>query len=368
MSQSRIYQIALSLIPDIGPILARRLVSYTGSVEAIFTEPRSKLEKIPGLGKLTLKGFNPAEQLRLAEEELNHAEKNNIQLSFYLDNTYPERLKECEDAPVILYYKGENKFNTAKIISIVGTRHSTPYGEEVCSKMVEELGQLFPDLVVVSGFAYGIDICAHKAAMDNSLHTVAVFGHGVDQVYPSVHRKYLNRMLENGALVSEFAAKNKPARGNFVSRNRIIAGLADATIVVESGVKGGSLLTADMALSYNRDVFAFPGRAGDMYSKGCNNLIKKNSAALVESASDLMYYMKWDASAEPDAVQKSLFLSLTPQEESLVEALKGKDAISLDELSRNLAQPVAKLSGILLKLEFDGLVLSLPGKNYKLKC
>lgn len=367
MSQDSIYKIALSLIPDVGPILARKLVAYIGSVEGVFKESKSKLEKVPGIGKLKVNGMNIPALLKQAEEELDYLQTNNINHIFYLDDDYPYRLKECEDAPIVLFYRGENRFNSEKIISIVGTRHSSQYGEQVCQKLVEDLGLLFPDIVVVSGFAYGIDICAHKAAMQYGLHTVAVFAHGVQHVYPGVHRKYLDKMLLNGALVSEFPSENKPVRGNFVSRNRIIAGLADATIVIESGEKGGSLLTADMALSYNREIFAFPGRAGDIYSKGCNNLIKKNSAALIESAADLVYYMKWDASAQSKPVQKKLFQTLSNEEEILVKALDSSNSITIDELSRSLNQPVSKLSSLLLKLEFDGLVLSLPGKNYKLK-
>lgn len=366
MNQSSLYKLALSFIPDVGPILARKLVAYVGSVEGVFKESQVSLEKIPGIGKLKAKGINVPELLRLAAGELKYLQANNIEHLFYLDEDYPARLKECEDAPINLFYKGQNKFNSEKIISIVGTRHATPYGEKACQKLVEDLAVLFPDLVVVSGFAYGVDICAHKAAMKAGLHTIGVFGHGVHQIYPSVHQKYVGGVLENGALVSEFPSQHKPNPGNFVSRNRIIAGLADASIVIESGAKGGSLLTADMALSYNREVFAYPGRAGDEYSKGCNNLIKKNLAALVESAADIVYYMKWDAASQPKPVQKSLFLSLSPEEELVVSALKNNEPIFIDQLSRDTKLAMPKLSSLLLKLEFDGLVQSLPGKNYKL--
>lgn len=361
------YKIALSLIPNVGPILARKLVAYVGSVEGVFKEKKETLMKVPGIGKSKIEGIHIASILKKAEEELNYIERNNIQQLFYLDKEYPERLKECEDGPIMLFYKGKNDFNSEKVISIVGTRHSTSYGESACQKLVEDLALLFPNLIIVSGFAYGIDICAHKAAMQYGLKTVGVFGHGVNHVYPSVHSKYVNNVLENGALVSEFPSKEKPDPGNFVSRNRIIAGLADATIVIESGEKGGSLLTADMAISYNREVFAFPGRAGDTYSKGCNNLIKRNSAALVESASDIVYYMDWDASGKPDSVQRSLFLTLTAEEEHIIKQLKQQSPDSIDQLSRKLKQPVSRLSASLLKLEFDGLIISLPGKNYKLK-
>jgi DNA processing protein len=367
MNTNPVYKVALSLIPNVGPILARKLVAYVGSVEGVFKEKKSLLEKVPGIGKSKINGFDLKDILEKAEAELNYIETNNIQHIFYLDEEFPIRLKECDDAPIVLFYKGTNCFNAEKIISIVGTRRSTSYGDEVCKKLVEDLAILFPDLIVVSGFAYGIDICAHKAALQSNLNTVAVFGHGVQQVYPTVHSKYVARVLENGALVSEFPSQKKPDPGNFVSRNRIIAGLADATIVVESGEKGGSLLTADMALSYNRDVFAFPGRASDTLSKGCNNLIKKNSAALIESASDLIYYLKWDPSVKAKPKQQSLFQSLTVEEEAIIQILKQQSQVAIDQLSRILNQPVYKLSSLLLKLEFDGLIVTLPGKNYKLK-
>jgi DNA processing protein len=233
--------------------------------------------------------------------------------------------------------------------------------------MVKDLAVLFPELIIVSGFAYGIDICAHKAALKSNLKTIAVFGHGVEQVYPAVHKKYIRQVLENGTLVSEFPSQYKADPGNFVSRNRIIAGLADATIVVESSEKGGSLLTADMALSYNRDVFAFPGRVGDSQSKGCNDLIKSNKAALIESANDLVMHLQWDFSIKPQAVQQNLFLNFSDEEEKVMKLLREKQPVSIDQLSRDLMQPVSKLSSLLLKLEFEGVVKSLPGKNFKLK-
>jgi DNA processing protein len=364
---SDIYKIALSLIPNVGPVLARKLVAYTGSVEAVFTEKKSVLEKVPGIGAAKAGGIDANALLKKAEEELQNLEKSNIQFLFYLDREYPSRLKECEDAPVVFFYKGKNCFNAPKILSVVGTRRSTPYGEDMCERLINELASAFPELIVVSGFAYGIDICAHKAAISNNLATVAVFGHGVNKVYPQVHQKYVKSTMEKGALVSEFPSDKKPDPGNFVSRNRIIAGLADVTVVIESGEKGGSLLTADMANSYNREVMAFPGRSGDAFSKGCNNLIKNNAAALIESASDLTDYMKWDRATTPDAVQPQLFTSLSPVEEEIINNLKGFDSVSFDQLSRQLSMSVSSLSSHLLNLEFSGIVSALPGKSYRLK-
>lgn len=366
MDKSLLHKVALSLIPNIGPVLARKLVAYLGSVEAVFTENKNHLLKVPGIGNGILARFNREAVLKMAERELEFLQKNQVNCLFYLDEGYPKRLKECDDSPVLLYYKGENCFDARRIISLVGTRRATHYGEHACRQLVSELAVLFPELVIVSGFAYGIDICAHKEALNAGLRTIAVFGHGIEQVYPSAHKKYLNQIIDHGTIVSEFPSQQKPDPGNFVSRNRIIAGLSDATIVVESGETGGSLLTADMALSYHRDVFAFPGRAGDILSQGCNNLIKKNMAALIESASDVIYYMKWDAEMKPQAVQKSLFITLTPEEEALVKALSGQDSLSLDQLARNLGKPVSLVSSMLLTLEFSGQIVSLPGKHFKL--
>ena len=361
------YKIALSLIPNVGPLLARKLVAYTGSVEAIFKEKKSSLSKVPDIGENIIRNINQAEILHKAEQELSHMQKNNIHSLFYLDHEYPRRLKECEDSPVILFYKGRANFNAEKVISVVGTRRATDYGETLCQKMISGLANSLPGLVVVSGFAYGIDICAHKSAMDNGLVTQAVFGLGIEKIYPTVHKKYVNRLLEQGALISEFPSTQKADPGNFVSRNRIIAGLADATIVVESGKKGGSLLTADMALSYNRDVFAFPGRVDDANSAGCNNLIKQNGAALIESTEDLIMAMKWDQSIQEKPIQKSLFMQLNKEEQLVVDLLKEQDSVTIDLMARALKVPVSSLSPILLKLEFDGVVTPLPGKNYKLR-
>jgi DNA processing protein len=365
MSDSDLYKIALSIVPKVGPKLARRLVAYTGSLEAVFTEKKKALSKVPGIGENIVSFIDRNLVFPEAEKELKQIEEKNIKFTFYLDQDYPRRLKECEDGPVVLYYKGKNCFNNEKSISIVGTRRSTDYGETMCSKLVQELSVLFPDLVIVSGFAYGIDICAHKAALQRELPTVAVFGHGLDTVYPSSHSKYIKALLEKGSLVTEFTTGRRPDAGNFVSRNRIIAGLADATIVVESGETGGALITADMAESYNRDVFAFPGRATDTYSKGCNKLIKNNKAALIESASDLIYYMKWDMGAKTIPVQQKLFEELPEKEQLIFNVVKSQDSISLDQLALNLKMPVAAVSSSLLTLEFKGLVKSLPGKMYK---
>lgn len=364
--ENNIFKIALSLLPGIGPRLTRNLVSYVGSIEGIFSEKKSILEKVPGIGKTRLAALNFTDILKRAESKLKILQNDNINWFFYLDDGYPARLKECEDGPIVLYYRGENCFDGQKTLSIVGTRDATNYGEENCKKLINELAAVFPDLVIVSGFAYGIDIIAHKAALNAGLKTIAVFGTGIEIIYPSLHKKYLKSVIEHGSICSEFHNLKSADPGNFVSRNRIIAGLSDATVVVESGEKGGSLLTADMANSYNRDVFAFPGRIGDIHSQGCNNLIKNNQAVLLETAGDLIMHMRWDTSIQNIPVQTSLFEEVSPEESKVVNILKTNSVLTLDELARTLSQPVSKVSANLLNLEFKGLVKALPGKSFRL--
>lgn len=366
MEDNGLYKIALSLLPRIGPRLARSLVAYTGSVESIFKEKKNLLSKVPGIGDGIISQIDFKAILGSAEKELEFIEKEKINWHFYLDKDFPRRLKECDDSPVILFYKGGNWFNSEKSISIVGTRRSTNYGDELCEKLVTDLAELFPDLVIVSGFAYGIDIAAHKTALKTKLPTLAVFGHGLEQVYPSLHRKYVSQVLDHGAIVSEFTSQKKLDPGNFVSRNRIIAGLSDATVIVESGEKGGALITADMANSYNRDVFAFPGRVGDNVSKGCNNLIKQNNAILIESAADLISNLRWDSKKNNVPVQKLLFENLLDDEAQLFEIIKNTQSITLDNLAMEAKLPVSKVSATLLGLEFKGLIKALPGKAFKL--
>jgi DNA processing protein len=358
-------KIALSQIPKIGPILVRRLVAYTGGIEAVFKEKKHILSKIPGIGESKASLIDANLLLRDAEEEIRIIEKEKISAFFYLDKNYPMRLRECEDAPVIMYVKGNADFNASKVISIVGTRSASEYGKTCTEEIVSYLAKCFPELIVVSGLAYGIDIAAHKSALKCNVKTVAVLGHGLSFVYPALHSKYTKKIIEQGALVSEFNFHQKPEPGNFVSRNRIIAGLADATIVVESAEKGGALITADMANSYNREVFAIPGRSNDAYSKGCNNLIKLNKAALAENGADIESALGWIKEREkPSTIQKTLFTELTQEEEKIIELLTGQTGVALDQISRTLDLPVSKVSANLLNLEFNGLVRSMPGKIY----
>ena len=365
MNESLKYKIALTLIPDIGDVLAKRLVAYCGSAEAVFKEKKPLLEKVPGIGSISASKVFKSNVFERAEEEIKFIEKNKITPLFYLDDNYPKRLTHCEDSPVLLYFKGDVNLNQEKIISIVGTREATDYGKELCEKLIADLAEHNP--LIVSGLAYGIDICAHKAAMDNGLKTIGVFAHGLDKIYPAVHRSVAEKMLDHGGLLTDFTSGNKPDRENFPRRNRIVAGMADATIVIESKVGGGSLITADIANSYARDVFAFPGRIGDVTSEGCNNIIKQNKAALIQSAKDVVYIMGWEQTKRKNApVQKQLFIELKPEEEILVNVLKEKEASNVDDICLRAKMPMSKVSSLLLTLEFSGIVRSLPGKMYRL--
>jgi len=358
------YQIAISLLPGIGSVNAKKLIAYASSIEGVFELKAKQICKIPGIGAVVARQIAEANPLEKAEEEIEFIKKNDIKTSFFLDNDYPARLKPLPDAPFLIFMKGNVDLDTAKVVSIVGTRNATDYGKEICTSLVTELAERGHNPLIVSGLAYGIDITAHKAAIKNNLPTAAVLGHGLHTLYPAVHEKEAKEIVENGALLSDFCINSLFEKGNFVKRNRIIAGLADATIVVESASKGGSLITADIANSYNRDVFAFPGKVTDTYSMGCNTLIKSNKAALIQSARDLEYIMGWDPLEKTQPVQKELFRELTDVEKLVFDIIKENKAINIDFLCAKAKMPMSKLSPLLLDLEFSGFIKSLPGKVY----
>jgi DNA processing protein len=360
-----LYQIALTLIPGVGDINAKRLVAYCGGVEAVFTERKKALLKIPGLGEATVNSLVSHNAFPRAEQEIEFIEKYGIQHFFFLDQGYPIRLKQCVDSPLMLYYKGNTDINQQRIVSIVGTRRATNYGKQMCHELIEGLAS--SGVLITSGLAYGIDTSAHKAALDLGLSTVAVLGHGLDRIYPQLNKPLAGRMVHQGGLLTEFLSESNPDRENFPKRNRIIAGIADATIVIEAGVKGGALITADIANSYNRDVFAVPGRVGDEFSAGCNNLIRTNRAALVQSASDVKYIMNWDISTNsPAPAQRELFITLTPDEEKLLAILKQLGACGIDTLCEETQLMPTKVASALLNLEFEGILKCLPGKVFRL--
>jgi len=360
------HKIALGLIPRIGDINARKLVSHFGSVEAVFHEPYRNLVKIPGIGSGLAKYISNRTYLETAEKEAEYVTKNRIKTFFYLDSDYPYRLRQCDDSPVVFFYKGISDLNSPKILSVVGTRSATPRGRELCEKIIGGLASGHPDLIIVSGLAYGIDIASHKAALSNNLQTVGVLGHGFKTIYPSIHRSTAEAMVSNGGLLSDFLSDALPERNNFIKRNRIIAGLADATLIVESGVKGGALITADIANSYSRDVLAVPGRPEDQWSAGCNSLIKSNKAALIESSADIEYFLNWKSEKSKPAVQRTLFSDLDETEKSIFELLSGESELTIDTICRSLSLPVYKLSAILLQMEFKGLIKCYPGNLYRI--
>ena len=367
MKEELKFLIALSMIPAVGPLTARKLIAYTGSAESVFNEKRHILEKIPGIGSTLAARAASGELVGKAEKEIIFCENNGIGLLDYYAKQYPARLKNCYDAPMVLFYKGKHCFNSMKIISIVGTRRASDYGIELCESFISDIAGAYPDCVIVSGLAYGIDYQSHLSALKNSLDTIAVMGHGLHTIYPSEHVNLSLKIMENGCLCSDFTSDMKPERNNFIKRNRIIAGLSDATIVVESGLKGGALITADIAGSYNRDVFAFPGRTGDEKSRGCNAMIKFNKAGMIEGRKDLEYFLGWErGSNHPPPKQKILFTDLSAEEETLVNAMKDEDKISLDSISLKLNWPVSKVSSVLLNLEFEGIIRTYPGNYYRL--
>ena len=361
------YKIGITLIPGVGDVNAKKLIAYCGGVEAVFKEKQKALLKIPGIGSSVAESIIKSDVLSHAEKEINFIEKNEVKPLFYLDKEYPERLKHCTDSPVMLYYKGNCDLNSEKIVGIVGTRSATEYGKEVCNKIVEELAPL--NVVIISGLAYGIDVHAHKAALKCGLNTVGVLGHGFDMMYPSVHLGISQKMINQGGLLTDYISKSKLAAENFPMRNRIVAGMIDALIVIEASIKGGALITADIANSYNRDVFAVPGRIGDTYSEGCNNLVKQNKAAIITSAKDLIYIMAWEAKENKKAtnVQKQLFVELSEDEKKVVEVLNGAGSISVDMISVKAGLRASKSASVLLNLELNGIIKSLPGKKYQLR-
>lgn len=361
--EERIFQIALSLLSGIGPIKAKSLVNFTGSAEAVFLEKEKQLGLIPGIGASTVKGLNRQACLERAEQELAFIEKNAIDFYYYQDNRYPARLRNCDDGPIVLFTKGNVNFNKRNI-AVVGTRKATAYGRSIVKEFVAKLAEL--DVQVVSGLAYGIDIEAHRAALANKLSTLAVLGHGLDLIYPVAHKPVALQMMENGGLVTEFLSFSNGDTSNFPKRNRVVAGLCDVTVVVESALSGGSLITANLANDYNRDVFAFPGNVDQEYSRGCNALIQRDKAHLITSADDLIRIMGWEAASPRVPLQTQLFPELNAEEDAIVGVLREKQELDIDNLSYAVRMSSSVLSMHLFNLELKGLVRVAPGKRYSL--
>lgn len=364
---SSLNQIALTLIPGVGVITSRLLLEHFGDAETILNASRKELISIPGIGPKTADTILSRSFMQRAEDELKFVERYKIKILSFNSPDYPERLRNCYDAPVLLYYKGNADLNSDKIISIVGTRNATEYGRDLTQQLVE--GLKAQNVLVVSGLAYGIDVAAHKACLKSGVPTVGVVGHGLDRIYPSQHRAIAESMVNAGGLLTEFASQTKPDKENFPKRNRIVAGIADATVVVEAGLKGGALITAELANSYDRDVMAFPGRVNDTYSAGCNFLIKSNRAHLVTGLRDVEYLLDWIPSQGTKQTDKqlSLPLNLYGEEKTVAEYLHEYGATSFDQLQAAVEIPQTKLTMILLNMEMQDLVIALPGKRYRLR-
>jgi len=364
----RLYMIGLTLLKGVGDVLSRQLLQYFGSAADVFKAHRSLLERTPGIGTYTAEqiDLSRSDALKRAEIELDFIDKNKITLHTITADDYPERLKECQDAPVVFYYKGAANLNSAKIISIVGTRRLTDYGRKLTESFIRDLAIIIPELLIVSGLAYGVDVCAHRNALKYNLPTVGVLAHGLDRIYPAAHRNTAAEMIQQkGGLLTDFMSRTNPDRENFLRRNRLIAGLADATIVVESAEKGGSLVTADIAFSYGRDVYAFPGRVADMFSSGCNRLIQMNKAGLIRSAKDLVMSLCWDTDTKTVS-QQDLFSSAEKPDHPIIRLLQEKGEFHINRLAMEMDLPIHQLTATLFELEMDGHIKAFPGGIYRL--
>ena len=359
------YLIGLIQLNGIGDSTARKLVNYYGSAEEVFKIlPKEKSGPSVNWSKKVIESICAGPNWPEVEKELLFIEKNEIRGISINDEDYPRRLRFCADAPLVLYVRGNLDLNHPKIMAVVGTRNATSHGKKITQKIIKELAN--QDVLIISGLAFGIDIKAHQSAIEEKMSTVAVLAHGLDRVYPTEHRKEAAHMESRGALISEFRSGTKPDRENFPKRNRIVAGMADAILVVESQRTGGSMITADIGFGYGRDVFAIPGRPGDKQSEGCNFLIRSNKASLVESATDIKYLMNWKDDPKPSEIQKQLFVSLSPSEEDLLAVLKEVGKMPIDELCLNAGITVSQASVPLLTLELNGLIRTMPGKVIEL--
>jgi DNA processing protein len=361
----KLAHIRLSLTEGIGSVLLKNLIAYCGSAEAVFTNSKPQLAKIPGISSITANRILDPSSIALTEQQVKLLEKNKASAISYRDPEYPSRLKQLYDCPSLLYYAGSANLNHTKIISIVGTRNATDYGREQAKQIVADFKD--HNVLIVSGLAYGIDIAAHKACLEYGVETIAALAGGIDWIYPADHRRYASEIKHLGGLISEQPMGKQPARGGFPARNRIIAGMADCTIVVEASAKGGALITAGYANNYNRDVFAIPGNLGQGTSEGCNNLIKNHLAEIYTSAKDIVENQNWDIHLNPKLAKPELDLSSFSQDEAqILSLLKTHKEISIDELAWLSQLHMSTLASLLLTLEFQGLVKSMPGKKFAL--
>ena len=355
---------ALTLIPGIGDVNAKKLIAYCGGAEAVFEEKRKNLLNIPGIGERTVESIVSQNVLQRAERELNFADRNGIRILYYLNSDYPRRLQHCYDSPVIIYCKGYTDLNVEKIVGVVGTRNVTDYGKTLTEKLIQDL--VDDDVLVVSGLAYGVDTCAHKAALKNNLTTAAVLAHGFQTIYPSANASLSRKMIESGGcLLTEHISGTEPDKENFPKRNRIVSGMIDCLVVVESAAKGGALITAEIANNYDREVFAFPGRIGDTYSEGCNKIIKTNKANLLTDVDDLRYIMRWNDDRKIQPKQMRMFREFNQEEQKVMDVFGDDNIVYLDKIITDTMLSPTKIASVLLSLEFDGILAALPGKRYQ---
>lgn len=362
MNEDWLYKIALSKIPGVGGVIARNLVSYCGGPAEVFKTKKQKLLKVPGVGEQLAANTTDPEVLRNAERELEAVEHDGIRCIFYLDEAFPERLRHLPQSPVVLYAQGQMDLNPEHSVAIVGTRKPTSYGKAKCEQIVEELVPFRP--LIISGLAYGVDITAHRAALRNALPTIGVMGSGFSYIYPHAHISVARQMMNDGGLLTELGYETGPDRENFPARNRIVAGLADAIIVIESARSGGSMITTAFADAYHKDIFALPGRAGDVASEGCNYLIKTHKAHLIENGQDLAELLRWASPRHEHGIQRRLFADLTEQEQLIVELIGRDEDKHIDYLATESKMQLSELASVLLSLEFKGITRALPGKRY----
>ena len=364
MTEQELFSLlALQKVEKVGDVVAKKLLSHFENAADIFKAKAAVLNSIDGIGAIIVQNLKDKSVFEKAEAELKFIQDNDIDVHFYKENSYPDKLKHCFDAPLLLFSAGNINLKQPKIISIVGTRQVTSHGAEFCRNLIAEIAPLNP--IIVSGFAYGVDIVAHQAAMEHGLQTVGVLAHGLNQMYPASHKKYCKKMEEKGGFMTEFWSSSNPDKENFVKRNRIVAGMTEATIVIESAERGGSLITAMLANDYNRDVFAVPGRITDKFSLGCNNLIKTQKANLLTSAADLIYMLNWDIKESSKSVQKQLFVDLQPDEQIVYDYLLQKGKELMDTIALDCGFPIYVLSGMLLNMELKGVIRPLPGKLFE---
>jgi len=360
--QEYLYLIALTKIPKVGPVIGKNLISYCGGIEAVFKETKKNLLKIPGIGTSLVQNFEPQKFIHLAEEEMTYTSKNDIKIVSYTDQDFPKRLLNIDYCPLLLYVKGNFEVNHHRVVAVVGTRKPSDYGKMMCEKIIEGLAPY--NVLLVSGLAYGIDAIAHKKSVELNIPTLGILGHGLDRYYPSEHKSLAIKMMANGGVMTEFPIKTEPDRENFPMRNRIIAGISDAIIVVESKKKGGSIISAEFGNEFNRDVFAVPGNVTEERSEGCNKLIKQNKAHLMESAADIAYIMRWEQIDAQKVIQQQLFVDLDENETKMINMIRDNKEITIDTITYKIGMTPSEVSGTLLNLEFKGLVRSLPGKKY----